>query len=56
MQYHEVKLHFNFASSNAMENAGIDIGYTPTATLYCTYCFLDTDERRRFAQVSALFV
>lgn len=52
LQYHEVKLNFNFASSTAMSTAGIDNSYTPTATLYATYVFLDTDERRRFAQTS----
>lgn len=52
LQYHEVKLNFNFATSTEMSTAGIDTSYTPTATLYATYVFLDTDERRRYAQTS----
>ena len=39
LQYHEVKVKFSLASSNDY-------------TLFCDYIYLDTDERRRFAQVS----
>jgi len=39
LQYHEVKVKFSFDLTN-------------TYTLYCDYIYLDTDERRRFAQVS----
>jgi len=35
-----------------MALAGIDNLVTPTATLFATYVFLDTDERRRYAQTS----
>ena len=52
LQYHEVKLNlllnkkakcmYNLATSVKIENI----------SLYCDYMFLDTDERRRFAQVS----
>ena len=42
LQYHEVKLNVQFA-----ENA-----VTTSACVFCDYIFLDTDERRRFAQVS----
>ena len=50
LQYHEVKVIFNY-------NFGAVAGSTPyTAitnnTLWCDYIYLDTDERRRFAQVS----
>ena len=41
LQYHEVKLVFNWGTAG---NA--------TAKVYCDYVYLDTDERRRFAQVS----
>ena len=42
LQYHEVKLNVTFsAGSNA---TGVEV--------WCDYVFLDTDERRRFAQVS----
>ena len=42
LQYHEVKVKFTLASGT--NNAGFE--------LYCDYIYLDTDERRRFAQVS----
>ena len=41
LQYHEVKLKFQFGS---VEGAGFGV--------LCDYIYLDTDERRRFAQVS----
>ena len=49
LQYHEVKIHLTIA--NHTEIAGI-ASDTPTASLYVDYIYLDTDERRRFAQVS----
>ena len=42
LQYHEVKLNVTFDS-----NARLG-----TVKVWCDYVFLDTDERRRFAQVS----
>ena len=42
LQYHEVKLKFTWG------NAGV--GLNPE--VWCDYIYLDTDERRRFAQVS----
>ena len=46
LQYHEVKLHLTYTSS-------IIRGYTSLINnLYVDYIYLDTDERRRFAQVS----
>ena len=41
LQYHEVKLNIQMA----------DVSGTLTK-VWCDYIFLDTDERRRFAQVS----
>ena len=41
LQYHEVKLNIKFC----------DVG-DANAEVWCDYIFLDTDERRRFAQVS----
>lgn len=52
LQYHEVKLNFTLASAAEMALNGVDTTYTPTASLYVTYVFLDTDERRRYAQTS----
>ena len=48
LQYHEIKLHINVASSVD----GVDSTVDPKATLYVDYVYLDTDERRRFAQSS----
>jgi hypothetical protein len=42
LQYHEVKLKFTWGAP----------GGNPTPDLWCDYIYLDTDERRRFAQVS----
>jgi hypothetical protein len=41
LQYHEVKLNIQFGGT---EPSGVQV--------FCDYIFLDTDERRRFAQVS----
>jgi hypothetical protein len=48
LQYHEVKLNVKLAS---YESAG-EIEAIKDMQIYCDYVFLDTDERRRFAQVS----
>jgi hypothetical protein len=48
LQYHEVKLNVQFASSPA---ADADVKLD-NCCVFCDYVFLDTDERRRFAQVS----
>ena len=45
LQYHEVKLKFNWGSTAAK---GVD----GNVKVMCDYIYLDTDERRRFAQVS----
>ena len=44
LQYHEVKVKFTYVST-AWTNR-------PTTTFWADYIYLDTDERRRFAQVS----
>ena len=46
LQYHEVKVILNHAWGEAFDEG------TVTNTLWCDYIYLDTDERRRFAQVS----
>lgn len=58
LQYHEVKIEVEFRS--ALECVQTDDGAAPSsgtpslssASLYIDYVYLDTDERRRFAQVS----
>ena len=49
LQYHEVKLHFRIAPMSSLSVTG-----TPAISgcCYCDYIYLDTDERRRFAQTS----
>ena len=42
LQYHEVKLKFTWGAQT----------YATDCTVWCDYIYLDTDERRRFAQVS----
>jgi len=67
LQYHEVKVKITFetVANLAVENhdddsadfttgtqAGASAGTGNTFNLWCDYIYLDTDERRRFAQVS----
>jgi hypothetical protein len=50
LQYHEVKLNVQYKPSVTVTNAtAISIS---NVCVFCDYVFLDTDERRRFAQVS----
>jgi hypothetical protein len=51
LQYHEVKVNINFESRDKCMNGTAD-GDTFTASLWVDYIYLDTDERRRFAQLS----
>jgi len=44
LQYHEVKLNVTFGAVTTINPSSVQI--------WCDYVFLDTDERRRFAQVS----
>jgi hypothetical protein len=57
LQYHEVKLNIQFetgdnCAGNTSDKPGGSATPFPTATLWVDYIFLDTDERRRFAQLS----
>jgi hypothetical protein len=47
LQYHEVKVNIEFETSTEMTNLAMN-----SAELWVDYIFLDTDERRRFAQMS----
>ena len=49
LQYHEVKLVVELAP---LVNVGTDTDWNSAPTLFVDYIYLDTDERRRFAQVS----
>ena len=49
LQYHEVKLKFVFGKSTEV---GLSSGKSAAIEVWADYIYLDTDERRRFAQVS----
>jgi hypothetical protein len=49
LQYHEVKININFETSAKCGAASTD---TFSSSLWVDYIYLDTDERRRFAQLS----
>ena len=51
LQYHEVKINIEFQKLSKLSNTGQDITMN-NVCLFCDYIYLDTDERRRFAQVS----
>ena len=56
LQYHEVKINLEFgASTDVLDSNFTNSGtedHLKNASLYVDYIYLDTDERRRFAQVS----
>jgi hypothetical protein len=52
LQYHEVKMHFQMKPLPSYLSSSEASSCSFGAQLYCDYVFLDTDERRRFAQVS----
>jgi len=56
LQYHEVKVSIQFENqANLIRDVAADedlVGLSPTFKLYADYIYLDTDERRRFAQQS----
>jgi len=49
LQYHEVKINVEFGSAG---DVAVGTPSMKTADLYVDYIYLDTDERRRFAQVT----
>ena len=54
LQYHDVKLQFTWGSgalADGISRSGL-AAVTPTIEVWADYIYLDTDERRRFAQVS----
>jgi hypothetical protein len=58
LQYHEVKVKLVTRSTSALQNTDSSAfvpdttGTVPSVKLWADYIYLDTDERRRFAQVS----
>ena len=51
LQYHEVKFNLQFATLEHVTNGNISGSPALNASLYVDYIYLDTDERRQFAQV-----
>jgi len=51
LQYHEVKINVEFGSESSVFS-GTETNASFDAELYVDYIYLDTDERRRFAQVT----
>jgi hypothetical protein len=51
LQYHEVKINLNFEAAEKCGKFGT-ANPLSTVSLWVDYIFLDTDERRRFAQLS----
>jgi len=54
LQYHEVRVNVQFETQANCVYAtnGVSVGSLAAASLYVDYCYLDTEERRRFAQQS----
>ena len=52
LQYHEVKINILFEEKNKCQGSGTEIADLSSVNLWVDYIFLDTDERRRFAQLS----
>lgn len=55
LQYHEVKINLEFRDARDVfwsDDATMSVPSMRAASLYVDYIYLDTDERRRFAQVS----
>jgi hypothetical protein len=57
LQYHEVRVYFEFRNKHELlvhngELKDFDIGSLGNVSLLVDYIYLDTEERRRFAQVS----
>ena len=55
LQYHEVKVNLEFRSKDECcfrSGTEVTVPALVSASLYVDYIYLDTDERRRFAQVS----
>ena len=52
LQYHEVKMKFTWGKTSEIARDDGTHDSAPACEVWCDYIYLDTDERRRFAQVS----
>ena len=52
LQYHEVKVKFTWGTTTEVSRDASAYGTAPSVEVWADYVYLDTEERRRFAQVS----
>ena len=52
LQYHEVKINIQFEEPGLVQQSGSNNATNLSASLWVDYIYLDTDERRKFAQSS----
>lgn len=50
LQYHEVKVNIKFRSASELSRGTENVKFNTNPRLYVDYIYLDTEERRRFAQ------
>lgn len=50
LQYHEVKVNIKFRSAGELSRGTDNVKFNTNPRLYVDYIYLDTEERRRFAQ------
>jgi hypothetical protein len=50
LQYHEVKVNIKFRSAGELSRGTENVKFNTNPRLYVDYIYLDTEERRRFAQ------
>ena len=50
LQYHEVKINIKFRSASELSRGTENVKFNTNPRLYVDYIYLDTEERRRFAQ------
>ena len=51
LQYHDVRLEFDFSAAASIASSGTNVSISNT-TLLVNYIYLDSEERKRFAQAS----
>jgi len=52
LQYHDVRLEFEFESADNVSTSGTAVALGTNTTLLVNYIYLDSEERKRFAQAS----
>ena len=52
LQYHDVRLEFDFSAAASVASSGTNVSLGTNTTLLVNYIYLDSEERKRFAQAS----